>query len=911
MTTTLNIFISSKMLELKAEREALDRLLPTLDYGEIKLNAWVFEVDQPPADSPIRKQYLKWLKESELYIGLFWKGYGPATIDEFDHAKHWGIERHIYVKHAADSERDPQLRDFLTQISDLNTGITSKWFHTPEELAALVKARLDEWVREYRSGPGGEAAARLYQTPAEILGRDEELIGRVDQMVEARAHLQQNARLLLQGFSGTGKSRLAAELAAEFTPALWLRAGRNDSDTLFEALARPFNLAEAVAKEVDEAKILLVRQVLARSDLKLLVLDDAWNGPALAEVLKAIPPTLLLLVTSRKRLEVGQVIEVGNLPPDEARALLRYHAGDYADKDGADDLCKLLGHLAFALRIAGKLLPKRKYTPSDLRREIEAAPFAMQLDVSEKGRENVARLIEVSLLALDEAARNVFLAFGAFFAPRLTPEMLMRYFGGKPEVSDADLVEIRKQNPHIPTDMPDDELRREFIDFLNQQEVDTSTLQAPLTQLHDQGLVERVPPVENVTVEYYSLHDLAYAYAAAQMTTAARHRALDACLSYLTRYNSPGPGTFAALRPELDGLLEGAKWAFEHDRYEDAALFADSLFINGNQILTMQGSYTQVINLCSWTVQAARQIGDRRGEAAALGNLGNAYNHLGRYDGAIDQFQQILPIFRQIGDRRGEANALGNLGNAYNHLGRYDEAIDHLRQQLTIARQIGYRQGEANALGNLGLAYFRLGRYDQAIDQQQQSLAIKRQIRDQRGEANSLGNLGNAYFRLGRYDEAIDHLRQHLTIARQIGDRGGEANALGSLGIAYSRLGRYDEAIDHHQQYLTFARQIGDRGGEAQALGNLGNAYNKLGRYDEAIDHLRQQLTIARQIGDRLGEGNALNNLGRVLEAQAQFAEAVQHYEAARVIYAQLGVPELATAERNLARARARLSGGG
>ena len=33
MTTKLNIFISSKMVELKAERDALYALLPTLNYG--------------------------------------------------------------------------------------------------------------------------------------------------------------------------------------------------------------------------------------------------------------------------------------------------------------------------------------------------------------------------------------------------------------------------------------------------------------------------------------------------------------------------------------------------------------------------------------------------------------------------------------------------------------------------------------------------------------------------------------------------------------------------------------------------------------------------------------------------------------------------------------------------------------
>jgi tetratricopeptide (TPR) repeat protein len=827
---TLNIFISSKMLELKAEREALDKLLPSLDYGDLKLNAWVFEEDQPAADSPIRQQYLKWLKDSELYIGLFWKSYNPATIDEFDHAERWGIERHIYVKHTPDSERDPQLRDFITQISDLNTGITSKWFHTPEELTQLVKARLDAWVREYRSGPSGEATARLYQTPAEIIGRDEALIGRADLMTQARSHLQQNARLLLQGFSGTGKSRLAAELAAELTPALWLRAGRSDSDTVFEAIARPFNLAEAVAKEIDDGKVFVVRQMLARSNLKLLVLDDAWNGPALAEVLKAVPPNLPLLVTSRKRLEVRRLIEVGNLPPDEARALLRYHAGDYADQDGADDLCKLLGYLAFALRIAGKLLPKRKYTPADLYKEIEAAPFDMQLDMGEKGRETVAKLIEVSLRAVSAKARAVFLAFGAFFAPQLTPEMLMRFFNGVPEVNNSIVARFRQANPQLLADTSDDILRQFIVRTLAKQLVDTATVMPHLTQLHDQGLIERVPAVPDYNVEYYSLHYLAYRYAANHNPIKHSHRALDACLAYMSRYDSPGLQNFAALRPELYGLLEGAKWGFEHDRYEDACHFSDSLYFDGNQMLHLQGFYTQVLNLYGWWRQAARTRGNRQHEAAALCNLGTAYHSLGRYEEAINHHQQALVFMRQIRDRQGESQVLGNLGLAYDRLGHHREAISHHQQALAIDREIGYRLGEAQDLGN--------------------------------------------------------------------------------LGVAYKNLGRTAEAISHYQGQLAIARQIGDQEGEANSLNNLGVAYKNLGRTAEAISHYQRCLTIACERGDLRGEGNARNNLGSVFEAQEHYAGAVQHYEAARVIYASLGVPELAMAEANLARVRALLAGG-
>ena len=83
-------------------------------------------------------------------------------------------------------------------------------------------------------------------------------------------------------------------------------------------------------------------------------------------------------------------------------------------------------------------------------------------------------------------------------------------------------------------------------------------------------------------------------------------------------------------------------------------------------------------------LQAARQLGDRRGEGAALGNLGLAYADLGQPQRAIDYHEQALVISREIGDRRGEGNALGNLGNAYAALGEVERAIGSYEQALVI-----------------------------------------------------------------------------------------------------------------------------------------------------------------------------------------------------------------------------------
>ena len=214
------------------------------------------------------------------------------------------------------------------------------------------------------------------------------------------------------------------------------------------------------------------------------------------------------------------------------------------------------------------------------------------------------------------------------------------------------------------------------------------------------------------------------------------------------------------------------------------------------------------------------EIGDRRGEGTALGNLGIAYTDLGQVEKAIGFYEQRLAIAREIGDRRGEGNALGNLGIAYAALGQVEQAIGFYEQHLAIAREIGDRRGEGAALGNLGLAYADLGQVEKAIGFYEQRWR-SREIGDRRGEGNALGNLGSAYAALGQVEKAIGFYEQHLAIAREIGDRRGEGTALGNLGLAYAALGQVEQAIGLLEQALQIGQEIKDPGIVQFATTNL------------------------------------------------------------------------------------------
>ncbi len=856
----IDIFISSKMQELAAEREMLSELIPTLSQGVLQVHPWIFEEDAPAADKTIREVYLDALKQSGLYIGLFWKEYGEWTIDEFDRATEWNIPRHIYVKDVDGKKRDPKLEKFLNDNQQVTSGTTHKWFKTLDELRDAVKASIETWLKEaYRGRPGGSSASRITD-PDDVPHQPRKLIGREKQQTDVRALLDDKRQVLVQGLGGTGKTALAATLAADWVEdgqgdVIWLLAGNSDATALYDALSHPFGAQKEVAVAEGDEKRQLIRQMLRISGASLLVLDDAWEGAALHEFLEAIPRKMALLVTSRQRYGLEEIVALPDLTDGKALELLRYHARDYAaDDTQAGELCTKLGNLPFALEIAGKTMKMNTWAAVELSQKIAVTPHDMSVPLEFRGedRENVAALLETSIYALDEELRKIFLTFGAFFAPAMTVEMMGLY-------------------------MDDAGVRREAPD------VDKS-----LATLVQHGLAERIPETDT-TIAHYRIHDLTYSYARAQAKPEQRNRAVIACLNYTERYNQPSPENFAALRPELDNFMGAAGWAMEQGHYDDVERFVRNLYTSGSEVLDYCGYYTRAVGLLQQAAEAAGKQGNKADRGVHLGHLGIAYSNLGQYDRSIEYHEQSLTIKRETGDKRGQSNSLGNLGSAYYGLGQYERAIEYYQQLFTIACEIGDKRGEGNGRSGLGLIYYSLGQYESAIEHYQQALEISREIGDRRGEGAFFGNLGSAYYSLGQYQRAIKYHEQALEISREIGDRRREGVGLGNLGLAYDVLGQYERAIEYHTQALEISREIGDRRGEGDELGNLGLTYTKLGQYERAIEYHTQALEISREIGDRRGEGSWLGNQGVVYRNLGQYERAIEYYEQSLAISRKIG----------------------
>lgn len=137
-TDSLKIFISSTITDLGPEREAIKEAIQELQLGPVFAEGFGARPGAP------REECLKAVRESDIYIGLFWQRYGyitdrgvSATEEEYQEARDTGKPILIYIKEPA--QRELLLTRFLRDLQDYGTGHLRSTFSALGELKEQVK----------------------------------------------------------------------------------------------------------------------------------------------------------------------------------------------------------------------------------------------------------------------------------------------------------------------------------------------------------------------------------------------------------------------------------------------------------------------------------------------------------------------------------------------------------------------------------------------------------------------------------------------------------------------------------------------------------------------------------------------------------------------------------------------------
>jgi DNA-binding SARP family transcriptional activator len=656
--------------------------------------------------------------------------------------------------------------------------------------------------------------AELPAAAATFTGREAELDAVRKQLGADRTESEHAAKAggpivisAVDGWGGVGKSTLAIRAAHDVSPRfpdgqlyVDLQGSTPGLEPLepLEVLGRflrslgvedgkiPAEVAEAAAR---------YRSLLADRRI-LVVLDNARES---AQVRPLLPgwAGCGVLVTSRRMLtglDGASHLHLDLLTTQESIELLARLIGTErvaAEPVAAAEVVELCGRLPLALRIAGARLAARpRWSLEQFAGRLAAAGSGLgELEVDGLG---VRACISVSCDELAESTDPVDQAAAQAFA-------LLGMWDG-PDIS-LPAAAALLDRPELPAE-------------------------EALERLVDARLLESPVPGR------YRMHDLTRRYArelAPEPTTA---------LGRLLRFYSSTcwrtvpllrTGDLAAARIDPDwsgGGLEIAsidralEWLDSERRCLLAAIAqADAipaLNVAAVQLCEALFGYFTVrrgyLADWEWVAQTARvaaaRLGDVRGEANALNDLGCIRRHQDRDDEGQAYLEEALEMQRRIGNPVGQAACLGNLATLHTGLGRYAEAERCLTEALAIDRASGDRGSEGFDLANLGILHGRQGRLDQAVEHLAESLACFREIDDRYGQAHSLNNLGFAYGLLERHDEALACMRESREFSRELGNTQLEAENLRDIGVVLRRSGHEVEARDHWREALALFEQL-------------------------------------------------------------------------------------------------------
>ncbi len=305
-----------------------------------------------------------------------------------------------------------------------------------------------------------------------------------------------------------------------------------------------------------------------------------------------------------------------------------------------------------------------------------------------------------------------------------------------------------------------------------------------------------------------------------------------------------------------------------------------------------------------------QRVGNRRGEAQSLHDLGLAAYRQGDYRAARDTYEQALALWQEMDDRRGKAATLNHLGNLMRQIGEYATAQAYHEEALTLYRAMADRTGQAEGLRSLGALYLFTGRYALAQTYYEEGLALCRMIGYRRGEAAHINGLAFVAIFQGDYALASAYQREALSLYEAVGDQEGWIWLLIGQGLLAWHLGDRARAGQYWEQARSQARQLGLRRLETWAMDYLGNLMREKGDDDAARRTLEEVHHLAWRTGDRRLEASSLHHLGQLAWAEGNPATAACCWREAAALRAALGLTLLAQASQaRLAEALTQLNG--
>jgi serine phosphatase RsbU (regulator of sigma subunit)/tetratricopeptide (TPR) repeat protein len=274
-----------------------------------------------------------------------------------------------------------------------------------------------------------------------------------------------------------------------------------------------------------------------------------------------------------------------------------------------------------------------------------------------------------------------------------------------------------------------------------------------------------------------------------------------------------------------------------------------------------------------------REIGNKKGEAIALGNIGLTYSEKGDYNLGLEFMKRGMEIQKAIGDKRGVSIANNNMANIFDKQGKDAEAMAAHLTSLKINEELGNKNGIGSSYNNIGTLLYSQQKLDESLGYYLKAVKIWEGTVNYIGLSQAYGNIGTIYREKKKFKEALTYMLKGFKICEQLGDKQGIAAAYNNIAAVYADENKPDIALTYQLKSHAIAKEIGDKEVLSQTYGAIANSYEAKKEYANAIHYNLEMLALSKKMDFRKASKIAYGNLASVYRKQKQYEKALEYTE--------------------------------
>ena len=230
----------------------------------------------------------------------------------------------------------------------------------------------------------------------------------------------------------------------------------------------------------------------------------------------------------------------------------------------------------------------------------------------------------------------------------------------------------------------------------------------------------------------------------------------------------------------------------------------------------------------------------------------------GEYNAAIEDFTTALKIYKTLNHTRMLPAIYGRAGVVYRHLGDYDKAFE----QFENVRLYKEPYHEMLYYLETGLLFAETGEFSKADSAYYKSLDLAKELDNISNQVVALTNLSNLYFELGDLQAAFSFNEQALRAAEKAPNPVVLINIWFSLAEFCAINNDFEKAKDYASKATEYLSK--HNFGLSNAIGYLtaGKLQLKIGQFQEALASLQSSLAGFNKIQDLTRQIKTLNLIG-------------------------------------------------